>query len=213
MVASFTQLLANRYSGKLDETADRYINFAVDGAKRMQQLISDLLAYSRANSKDLELQPTDCEAVVRATLQNLRAAVTEGGAVVEWDPLPVLMADPVQLGQLFQNLIGNATKFRGQAPLRIHIAAADNGAEWLFSIQDNGIGIDPRHADRIFQIFQRLHTRTEYPGTGIGLAICQKVVERHGGRIWVESQLGKGANFRFTLPKRETEGAVNAGNG
>ena len=201
MVASFTQLLSKKYSGKLDETADRYIEFAVDGAKRMQQLIVDLLAFSRVNSKELDLRQTNCEAVVQTALQNLSAAMEESGAAIERDPLPVLTADAGQLGQLFQNLIGNAIKFRGQAPLRIHIAAADRGPDWLFSIQDNGIGIDPRYSDRIFQIFQRLHTRAEYPGTGIGLAVCQKVVERHGGKIWVESEPGAGSTFRFTIPK------------
>jgi PAS domain S-box-containing protein len=195
MVASFTQLLAKRYSGRLDETADRYIYFAVDGARRMQQLIVDLLEYSRVNSKELDLRRTECEAVVQTALQNL------SGAVITRDPLPVLTADAAQLGQLFQNLIGNAIKFRGKAPLRIHIAATDNGPDWLFSVQDNGIGIDPRHSARIFQIFQRLHTREQYPGTGIGLAVCQKVVERHGGKIWVESEPGAGSTFRFTIPK------------
>ena len=206
MVASFTQLLAQRYSGRLDEKADEYIHYAVDGAKRMQQLISDLLTYSRLNNKELDPRPTECEGVVRATLANLKAAIAESGAAVEWDPLPVLMADPVQLGQLFQNLVGNAIKFRGQAPPRVHITAVDNGSHWLFSVRDNGLGIDGRHAERIFQIFQRLHTRAEYPGTGIGLAVCQKVVERHGGRIWVESQPGAGSDFRFTLPKSQTVG-------
>jgi PAS domain S-box-containing protein len=201
MVASFTQLLAKRYSGRLDETADRYIYFAVDGARRMQQLIVDLLEYSRVNSKELDLRRTECEAVVQTALQNLSAAIDESGAVITRDPLPVLTADAAQLGQLFQNLIGNAIKFRGKAPLRIHIAATDNGPDWLFSVQDNGIGIDPRHSARIFQIFQRLHTREQYPGTGIGLAVCQKVVERHGGKIWVESEPGAGSTFRFTIPK------------
>jgi len=206
MVASFTQLLARRYSGRLDEKADEYIHYAVDGAKRMQELINDLLAYSRVNTKDLELRPTDSEAAVRAALENLKAAIAESGAVVEWDPpLPVLKADALQLGQLFQNLIGNAIKFHGPEPPRIRISVAGDGAYWLFSVRDNGIGIDPRYADRIFQIFQRLHGRSEYPGTGIGLAVCQKVVERHGGRIWVESQPGAGADFRFTLPKPPTE--------
>jgi PAS domain S-box-containing protein len=201
MVASFTQLLAKRYSGRLDETADRYIDFAVDGARRMQQLIVDLLAYSRVNSQELDLRQTECEAVVQTVLRNLSAAIDESGAVIERDPLPVLTADAAQLGQLFQNLIGNAIKFRGPAPLRIRIAAADNGPHWLFSVQDNGIGIDPRHSGRIFQIFQRLHTREAYPGTGIGLAVCQKVAERHGGKIWVESEPGLGSTFRFTIRK------------
>ncbi len=201
MVASFTQLLAQRYSGRLDETADRYIDFAVDGARRMQQLIVDLLAYSRVNSKELDLRQTECEAVVEAALLNLSAAIEESGAVIARDSLPVLTADAAQLGQLFQNLIGNAIKFRGPAPLRIHIAAADEGPDWLFSVRDNGIGIDPRHSGRIFQIFQRLHTRDQYPGTGIGLAVCQKVAERHGGKIWVESEPGVGSTFHFTIPK------------
>jgi light-regulated signal transduction histidine kinase (bacteriophytochrome) len=203
MVASFTQLLSKKYSGKLDETADRYINFAVDGAKRMQMLITDLLAYSRVNNRELALRPTECDALVRTTLQNLKVAIEEAGAVVECDSLPSVVADQGQLGQLFQNLIGNAIKFHGQALPRVHISAADCGAEWLFSVEDNGIGIGPGQADRIFQIFQRLHTRTEYPGTGIGLAVCKKVVERHGGRIWVESRPGEGSNFRFTLPKAQ----------
>jgi PAS domain S-box-containing protein len=202
MVASFTQLLAKKYSGRLDETADRYIDFAVDGARRMQQLIVDLLEYSRVNSKELDFRQTECEAVVRAVLQNLSAAIDESGAVVEWDPLPVLTADAAQLGQLFQNLIGNAIKFRRPAPLRIHIAATGAGSDWLFSVQDNGIGIDPRHSGRIFHIFQRLHTREAYPGTGIGLAVCHKVAERHGGKIWVESEPGVGSTFRFTIPRQ-----------
>ncbi len=205
MVASFTQLLAKRYNGRLDEKADTYIHYAVDGAKRMQQLISDLLAYSRVNTKELEVRPTECEAVLRVTLGNLRAAIDECGAEVESSPLPVLMADPVQLGQLFQNLVANAIKFHGPAAPRVCITAADNGAHWLFSVRDNGIGIDPRQADRIFQVFQRLHTRAEYPGTGIGLAVCKKVVERHGGKIWMESQPGVGSDFRFTLPKSQME--------
>jgi PAS domain S-box-containing protein len=209
MVASFTQLLSRKYSGKLDETADRYINFAVDGAKRMQQLITDLLAFSRINSRDLDLRPTECDRVVRLTLQNLKVAIDESGAAIECDPLPVLLADAGQLGQMFQNLIGNAIKFRGETPPRIHIAAADRGAEWEFSVRDNGIGIDPKHADRIFQIFQRLHTREQYPGTGIGLAVCKKTVERHGGRLWVESQPGGGSTFLFTMPKAPGNGAGN----
>jgi PAS domain S-box-containing protein len=209
MVASFTQLLSKKYSGKLDETADRYINFAVDGAKRMQQLITDLLAFSRINSRELDLRPVECDKVVRLTLQNLKVAIDESGAAIECDPLPVLMADATQLGQVFQNLIGNAIKFRGDAPPRIHVAARDRGADWVFSVRDNGIGIDPKHADRIFQIFQRLHTREQYPGTGIGLAVCKKTVERHGGHLWVESQPGGGSNFLFAMPKAPRNGVGN----
>jgi light-regulated signal transduction histidine kinase (bacteriophytochrome) len=168
----------------------------------MQQLIVDLLAYSRVNSKELDLRQIECEAVVQTALQSLSAAIEESGAAIARDPLPVLTADAAQLGQLFQNLIGNAIKFRGKAPLRIHIAATDDGPDWLFSVQDNGIGIDPQHTGRIFQVFQRLHTREQYTGTGIGLAVCQKVAERHGGKIWVESEPGVGSTFRFTISKQ-----------
>jgi PAS domain S-box-containing protein len=203
MVASFTQLLSQRYSGQLDETADRYIHYAVDGAKRMQELISDLLAYSRLNSQELEIRRTDCAAVVVGAMRNLQVAIEDSGASIDWDPLPALCADQGQLTQLFQNLLGNAIKFRRKEKCpRIHISSVDSGAEWLISVQDNGIGIDPHHADRAFQIFQRLHTRAEYPGTGIGLAVCKKVVERHGGKLWVESEPGVGSTFRFTIPKQ-----------
>ena len=213
MVASFTQLLSQRYSGKLDETADRYIHYAVDGAKRMQQLIADLLAYSRVNSKELDIRQTGGETVVVAAVQNLRAAVEETGATVDWDPLPELCVDQGQYVQLFQNLLANAIKFRRkeESP-RIHISAVKSGAEWLISVRDNGIGIEPRHAERVFQIFQRLHARGEFPGTGIGLAVCKKVVERHGGKIWVESEPAKGSTFYFTIPKEGkgvTDGRAN----
>jgi light-regulated signal transduction histidine kinase (bacteriophytochrome) len=202
MVASFTQLLAKRYSGRLDETADRYIDYAVDGAKRMQELIADLLAYSRVNSKELALRQTDCGEVILEAMRNLQVAIEESGASVDWDPLPALWADQGQLIHLFQNLLGNAIKFRKKEECpRIHVSAVDSGGEWVISVQDNGIGIDTRQAERIFQIFQRLHTRAEYPGTGIGLAVCQKVVERLGGKLWVESELGVGSTFRFTIPK------------
>ena len=205
MVASFTTLLSQRYTGRLDETADKYIHYAVDGAKRMQQLIADLLAYSRVNSKELDLRPTGSEALIVAAMLNLEATIEESGATIDRDPLPEVCVDQGQFIQLFQNLLGNAIKFRRkETSPRIHVSAVDAGAEWLFSFHDNGIGIDPKHAERIFQIFQRLHTRTEYPGTGIGLAVCQKVVERHGGRIWVESQAGEGSTFRFTVPKSQT---------
>jgi PAS domain S-box-containing protein len=207
MVASFTELLGKRYSGQLDETADRYIHFAVDGAKRMQQLIADLLAYSRVNSKELDVQQVDCGEVVQTAMRNLEAATTESGASIRCDTLPWLPADQMQLTQLFQNLLGNAIKFRrtGEPP-RVHVSAVDCGAEYVFSVGDNGIGIEPGQVDRIFQVFQRLHTRAEFPGTGIGLAICKKVVERHGGKIWVESTPGIGSTFRFSLPKSQRTG-------
>ena len=202
MVASFTQLLSKRYSGKLDETADRYIDFAVDGAKRMQQLIADLLTYSRVTNKEIEPRQADSRALVVTAAENLQVAIEESGASVDWDPLPEVWVDQTQFIQLLQNLLANAIKFRQKdAAPRIHVSAEDTGGEWRFSVQDNGIGIDPRHADRIFQVFQRLHTRADYPGTGIGLAVCQKVVERHGGKIWVESEPGAGSTFRFTIPK------------
>jgi light-regulated signal transduction histidine kinase (bacteriophytochrome) len=207
MVASFTQLLAKRYSGRLDETADRYIHYAVDGAKRMQQLIADLLAYSRVNSKELDPRQTDCEAVVLEAMRNLEVAIKESGASVDWDPLPALWVDQGQLTQVFQNLLANAIKFRRKEECpRIHVSAVDSGAEWTISVRDNGIGIDARHAERVFQMFQRLHTRAEYPGTGIGLAVCKKVIERHGGKLWVESGSGAGSTFRFTIPKPERNG-------
>jgi PAS domain S-box-containing protein len=200
MVASYTQLLAKRYKGKLDSDADEFIGYAVDGATRMQRLIQDLLVYSRVNTQGQAFEPTSVEAVLDAALGNLRAAVEESRAVVTHDPLSTVMADERQLLQLFQNLLSNALKFRGEQPPRVHVSAERRGSEWLFSVRDNGIGIDPQYAERIFVVFQRLHNMAEYPGTGIGLAICKKIVERHGGRIWMESQLGKGATFYFTLP-------------
>ena len=199
MVSSYTQLIARRYKGKLDADADEFIAFAVDGANRMQRLIQDLLAYSRVNTTGRQFEPTAMETVLKAALSNLTNAVKESQAVITHDPLPAVMGDDKQLAQLFQNLLSNAVKFGGAQPPRIHISAKQTDGEWLFSVRDHGIGLDPQYADRIFVIFQRLHTREEYPGTGIGLAICKKIVERHGGRIWVESELGKGATFYFTL--------------
>ena len=200
MVASYTQLLARRYRGKLDSDADDFIGYAVDGASRMQRLINDLLAYSRVTSQGNEFERVDCNGLLEEVLSNLRVAVEESRAEVTHDPLPTVMADGRQLGQLFQNLIGNAIKFRGEEPPEVHVSAERRTGEWLFSVRDNGIGVDPQYAERIFVIFQRLHNREEYPGTGIGLAICKKIVERHGGRIWVASQTGQGATFHFTLP-------------
>jgi PAS domain S-box-containing protein len=203
MMASFAQLLAKRYKGKLDADADEFIGYIVEGAARMQRLINDLLTYSRVDRRGQEFAPTDCAAVMAMVCANLRAAIEEYGAAIIADPLPVVMADETQLVQLFQNLLGNAIKFRGDAPVLVHVGAERRGNDWLFWVRDNGIGIEPQYVERIFLIFQRLHGRGQYPGTGIGLAIAKKIVERHGGRIWVESEPGKGSIFYFTLPGRE----------
>jgi len=200
MVSSYTQLLARRYKGKLDADADDFIAYAVDGANRMQMLINDLLTYSRVSTRGKLFEPTDCEAILSQIRVNLQAAIEESDAVITHDPLPTVVADASQLAQLLQNLIGNAVKFRGEEPLHVHVSAEQKVNEWVFSVRDNGIGIDPEYADRIFTVFQRLHNREEYPGTGIGLAICKKIIERHGGRIWVESQPMKGSTFYFNIP-------------
>ena len=199
-VTSYTQLLAQRYQGNLDEKADKYINYVVDGASRMQQLINDLLAYSRLGTRAQEFQVADCKAAVAQSLCNLQIAIAEKKPLITCEEMPTVMADEFQLVQLFQNLIGNAIKFCRQDVPIIHIAAIIQDDEWLFSVRDNGIGIDSEYADRIFIIFRRLHSRREYLGTGIGLAMCKRIVERHGGRIWVESQSGEGAIFYFTIP-------------
>lgn len=199
-ITSYTQLLAQRYQGNLDDRADKYINYIVDGATRMQQLINDLLAYSRLGTRGQEFEPADCKAAVQQSLCNLQIAIAEKKAVITCDAMPTVMADEFQLVQLFQNLIANSIKFCRQDIPLIHIAACRQESEWVFSVRDNGIGIDPEYADRIFIIFQRLHGRRQYSGTGIGLAMCKRIVERHGGRIWVESQEGKGATFYFTIP-------------
>ncbi len=201
MVASFTQLLAKRYRGKLDQHADEFIGFAVDGANRMQTLINDLLAFSRVGTRGKPFAPTDCEEVLSHALANLTTAIQETGAEVTHDPLPTVMADEVQLGQLFQNLLANALKFRGLDPPRVHVSSQQQGEEWVFRVHDNGIGIAPEHQERIFTIFQRLHRRDEYPGTGLGLALCKKIIERHGGRIWVESAPNQGSTFYFSIPR------------
>jgi len=204
MVTSYVQLLAKRYQGKLDTEADEFIDFAADGAVRMWKLINDLLTYSRVGTQGKELSPTDSEAVLALSLNDLKLAIEENGVLVTHDPLPTVMADHSQLGQLFQNLIGNAIKFRSNEPPRVHLSASRNGNGWTFSVTDNGIGIAAEYSERIFVIFQRLHSRKEYAGTGIGLAICKKIVERHGGRIWMESEVGKGATFYFILPAVKT---------
>ncbi len=202
-VASCVQLLQKRYEGQLDERADEFITHAVDGTKRMQTLINDLLAYSRISTHAQSFASTDCNVVLQEALANLMVAIEESGAVVTRDALPTVSGDATQLTQLFQNLVGNALKFRGQRPPRIHIGAAREAGEWKFAVADNGIGMEPQYFERVFLVFQRLHTRREYQGTGIGLAICKKVVERHGGRIWAESEPGEGATFCFTIPERK----------
>jgi PAS domain S-box-containing protein len=203
-IAGLVQLLQRRYQGQLDSRADEYIEHIVDGTQRMQMLINDLLTYSRIGRRGEPIQPTEAEAALQAALENLTVAIQEFGASIVNESLPTVWADSIQLTQLFQNLIGNALKFKSERPPKIRIGVTDVGDFWQFSIQDNGIGIEPQYFERIFQVFQRLHTRREYSGTGIGLAICKKIVERHGGRIWVESETGQGATFYFTLPKGES---------
>ena len=200
MVATYAQLLGERYRGKLDEKADKYIAYAVDGALRMQTLINDLLVYSRVGRQHGQPRRITGTDIVQCALKNLQAAISESGAHITCDDLPVLYVEPGPLVQVFQNLIGNAIKFHGLEPPRIMVSAQEKGAQWVFSVTDNGIGIDPEHAENIFVIFKRLHTRSEYPGSGLGLAICKKIIEQAGGSIWVESQPGQGATFKFTLP-------------
>jgi signal transduction histidine kinase len=204
MVATYTQLLAERYRGKLDADADKYIHYAVDGALRMQKLVQDLLAFSRVGRQGEARVSTDCNAALKASLVNLEAGIRESGAVVEHSQLPAVIADGSQLVQVFQNLIGNAIKFRSSETPLIRVSAELQGKEWLFSVADNGIGIAAEQAENVFVIFRRLHTHTEYPGNGIGLSICKKIIEQHGGRIWVESQPGHGSTFQFTLPVKPT---------
>lgn len=200
MISSYVQLLSRRYKGQLDKDADEFIAFAVDGTLRMQQLINDLLAYSRVGTRGKPPMLTSFEDVFSKAMVNLKIAVAESGVVVTHDQLPTAMADELQMVQLFQNLIGNAIKFRSKENPRVHVSARPDENEWIFSVSDNGIGIDPQFHERIFVLFQRLHGREEYPGTGIGLTISKKIVERHGGRIWLESEPGIGTTFYFTIP-------------
>jgi light-regulated signal transduction histidine kinase (bacteriophytochrome) len=199
-VAGGVQVLKKRYQGQLDSRADELIAHTVDGVSRMQTLIDDLLSYSRVGTRGKEFEPIDLNNILKQALANLESPIHEAGAVISHDHLPILQADAAQMTQLFQNFIGNAIKFRGEEPPAIHLAARREDDHWLFSVKDNGIGINTEYFERIFVIFQRLHTRAEYPGTGIGLAICKKIVERHGGRIFVESEPGRGSTFSFTIP-------------
>lgn len=203
-VSGCVQVLKRRYQGQLDERADELITHTIEGASRMGTLINDLLDYSRVGTRGQALRPTDCNAALQKALDNLEVALRESKAVVTHDDLPVVDADETQLTQLFQNLIGNAVKFRDAASPRVHVGVRQADGYWQFSVTDNGIGFAPEYAERVFTIFQRLHTRNEYPGTGVGLAICKKIIDRHGGRIWVESEPGQGSTFRFTIP----DGAV-----
>ncbi|NHC37526.1 sensor histidine kinase [Scytonema millei] len=199
-VANYVQLLEMRYQEQLDEDAREFISYAVSGVSLMQTLIDDVLAYSKVDRQNVEFQPVDLEVALKRALSGLQGKISETGATISYDPLPTVLADSTQMLQLFQNLIGNAIKFRRDKPPVIHIGVSPLEDAWLFSVKDNGIGIDPQFSDRIFVIFQRLHTRDEYSGTGMGLAICKKVVECHRGDIWVASELGQGATFYFTIP-------------
>jgi len=207
--ANYAALLARQYRGKLDPTADEYLAFVADGAQRMQRMIQDLLAYTRAGGQDLTFTPVDCEALLAHVCDDLQMAIKESRATITHDTLPTVSGNETRLGQVLQNLLGNALKFRGTEPPRIHVSAQRRDNFWVFSVRDNGIGIDPQYIGRLFQVFQRLHTSTEYPGTGMGLAICKKIVERHGGRIWAESLPDQGTTFFFTLlPISSTEGEL-----
>jgi len=207
MVSSYTQLLAKRYSNKLDADADEFIAYAVDGAKRMQTLLHDLLEYSRVGTRGKPFSLVNCEHIVEQAMANLKIAIEECGASVSYDVLPTIMGDEGQLVRLFQNLIGNAIKFRQEEAPQVYISAQRRNNMVTFSVKDNGIGIDRQHSQSIFEIFRRLHTKEEYPGTGMGLAICKKIVERHGGHISVQSQLGQGSTFYFSV---DTAGGESA---
>jgi PAS domain S-box-containing protein len=200
MVSSYVQLLANRYQGRLDQDADEFLHYAYDGAVRMQRLINDLLTYSRVGTRGAVLEELDSGVVLAQARENLKLAFEEHAVTLTHDPLPVVIADRVMLTQVFQNLIDNAIKFRREASPRIHVSCRREGEEWVFSVRDNGIGIAPEYHERIFVIFQKLHSKSKYPGTGIGLALCRRAVERMGGRIWVESKTGDGATFLFAIP-------------
>jgi len=205
-ISGFTELLQKRYQGRLDEKADKYIGFITEGSLRMQQMIQDLLAYSRVETQAREFAKTDSQSSLDTALANLRVSIQENHAVITHDPLPEIIAEGEQITSLFQNLVSNAIKYHKPdvTPI-IHIGVQKEGNNWQFSVADNGIGIEEKYAERIFKIFQRLHTRDEYPGTGIGLAVCKRIVDRHGGKIWIKSSLGEGTTFYFTIPVTRKE--------
>jgi light-regulated signal transduction histidine kinase (bacteriophytochrome) len=207
MVSSYLQLLERRYKDKLDSDAEDFIHFAVDGAQRMQKLISDLVNYSRLNTRASEFAPTDLNAVLERALASSSEAAIDCDACITHEPLPTLIADAAQVQQLLEQLIDNALKFRNGGRPTVHVGAEQRDGEWVFFVRDNGIGVSPEYSDRIFGIFQRLHSRSAYPGTGMGLAICKRIVERRGGRLWVESTPGSGSTFYFTMPQRAEDRA------
>jgi light-regulated signal transduction histidine kinase (bacteriophytochrome) len=202
-VASYVQLLRRRYQGRLEPDADEFIQFAVDGSVRMQNLIRDLLEFSRVGTRGRPFEPTDGGAVLRGVVAQLDATIAETGATIDCGPLPGVLADASQLGQIFQNLLTNAIKFRGEAPPVIRVSGVRDGRKVVFTVSDNGLGISPEFREKVFMLFQRLHPIGKFDGTGMGLAICKKIVERHGGRIWIESTETSGTTFRFTLPAAE----------
>jgi len=210
MVASYTQLLSERYRGKLDDNADKFLGYAKEGALRMQVLIKDLLAFSRVVRAGTTPRNVDCNVALDEAVLSLTASIEETGAVVTHAMLPNLWADETQITQIFQNLIGNAIKFRQEAPPECAVSVEKSGRNWLFSVSDNGIGIAPEYTENVFVVFQRLHARSEYPGNGIGLAICKKIIEHYGGTIWVESRVGQGSTFKFTLPVAREEGCARS---
>jgi light-regulated signal transduction histidine kinase (bacteriophytochrome) len=199
-MANFSEMLAQEYQGCLDEQAQRYLGYICDGAKRMQALIKDLLAYSRVTTAEFPLIPANLEDILQGALNDIQTLIREKHVQISHEGLPTLKVNPYQMGRLFQNLITNAIKFHADGPPRIQISARQDAGEWVIAVRDSGIGFDPKYEERIFKVFQRLHAKEKYPGTGIGLAVCKKIVERHGGRIWAESTPGRGATFYFTLP-------------
>ena len=202
MIAGFVGLLERRYKDNLDESANEFIDFVVDGAKRMQRMINDLLLFSRVDTKAKSFELTEATTIIEQVIADLQATIDEKDATITSDPLPMIYVDSSQIAQVFQNLISNAIRFHGEKPPKLHISAKETEREWVFSVKDNGIGIEKEFMNKIFIMFRRLHGRGEYPGSGIGLTLCKRIVERHGGRIWLKSTPKKGSTFYFSIPKR-----------